>query len=254
MTSRAITCRSLAPGQFPFKPGPEWGLTPFPGRARKGSDPRRAGLACPAGSGDDTEESEGPHARAHDGSAAEVRPSELRLPGARRHEVPAATTAGRRRRPNCTATACTRTAATSAVPRASLRPLLLPAGPSPPSLIVCPRPGWASWYAPAAERPDDRGQQRRQTLRPGHGANGATFQIAEAQLTTILGPSGCGKSTMLRCLNRLERFDAGRITIDDVEIARQRRRPLSPPTKTRWSTGCGPASAWCSRTSTCSRI
>ena len=39
--------------------------------------------------------------------------------------------------------------------------------------------------------------------------NGATFQIAEAQLTTILGPSGCGKSTMLRCLNRLERFDAG---------------------------------------------
>jgi ABC-type transporter Mla maintaining outer membrane lipid asymmetry ATPase subunit MlaF len=34
--------------------------------------------------------------------------------------------------------------------------------------------------------------------------NGATFRIAEGQLTTILGPSGCGKSTMLRCLNRLE--------------------------------------------------
>ncbi len=49
--------------------------------------------------------------------------------------------------------------------------------------------------------------------------NGATFQIADAQLTTILGPSGCGKSTMLRCLNRLERFDAGRIAIDDVEVA-----------------------------------
>ncbi len=48
--------------------------------------------------------------------------------------------------------------------------------------------------------------------------NGATFRIAEAQLTTILGPSGCGKSTMLRCLNRLERFDDGRITIDDVEM------------------------------------
>jgi ABC-type Fe3+/spermidine/putrescine transport system ATPase subunit len=28
--------------------------------------------------------------------------------------------------------------------------------------------------------------------------NGATFRIAEGQLTTILGPSGCGKSTMLR--------------------------------------------------------
>lgn len=48
--------------------------------------------------------------------------------------------------------------------------------------------------------------------------NGATFRIAEAQLTTILGPSGCGKSTMLRCLNRLERFDEGEIRIDDVEV------------------------------------
>ena len=45
----------------------------------------------------------------------------------------------------------------------------------------------------------------------------ATFQIEEAQLTTILGPSGCGKSTMLRCLNRLERFDRGRMRIADVE-------------------------------------
>src|SRR5205085_1630950 len=48
--------------------------------------------------------------------------------------------------------------------------------------------------------------------------NRATFQIADSQLTTILGPSGCGKSTMLRCLNRLERFDAGRIAIDHVEL------------------------------------
>ena len=48
--------------------------------------------------------------------------------------------------------------------------------------------------------------------------NGATFRIAEAQLTTILGPSGCGKSTMLRCLNRLERFDAGQIRIADVAV------------------------------------
>jgi cystine transport system ATP-binding protein len=57
--------------------------------------------------------------------------------------------------------------------------------------------------------------------------NGATFQIAEAQLTTILGPSGCGKSTMLRCLNRLERFDAGRITIDDVAIDGSAEAPLA---------------------------
>ena len=48
--------------------------------------------------------------------------------------------------------------------------------------------------------------------------NNATFQIAGGQLTTILGPSGCGKSTMLRCLNRLEKFDRGRLKIADVEV------------------------------------
>ena len=48
--------------------------------------------------------------------------------------------------------------------------------------------------------------------------NRATFRIAEAQLTTILGPSGCGKSTMLRCINRLEPFDAGNIRIGDVDV------------------------------------
>jgi L-cystine transport system ATP-binding protein len=49
--------------------------------------------------------------------------------------------------------------------------------------------------------------------------NGATFRIAEAQLTTILGPSGCGKSTMLRCVNRLERFQGGKIRIGEVELS-----------------------------------
>jgi ABC-type polar amino acid transport system ATPase subunit len=57
--------------------------------------------------------------------------------------------------------------------------------------------------------------------------NGATFRIAEAQLTTILGPSGCGKSTMLRCLNRLERFDEGLIRVGDVEMLGSATRPLS---------------------------
>jgi ABC-type polar amino acid transport system ATPase subunit len=58
--------------------------------------------------------------------------------------------------------------------------------------------------------------------------NEATFRIADAQLTTIVGPSGCGKSTMLRCLNRLEHFDAGRIRIDDVELQGTAGRRLSP--------------------------
>jgi cystine transport system ATP-binding protein len=57
--------------------------------------------------------------------------------------------------------------------------------------------------------------------------NHATFQIEEGQLTTILGPSGCGKSTMLRCMNRLERFDRGRLRIGDVEVVGTEEKQLS---------------------------
>jgi polar amino acid transport system ATP-binding protein len=30
----------------------------------------------------------------------------------------------------------------------------------------------------------------------------------------IIGPSGSGKSTFLRCINHLEKVDAGRLTVD----------------------------------------
>jgi ABC-type polar amino acid transport system ATPase subunit len=58
--------------------------------------------------------------------------------------------------------------------------------------------------------------------------NQATFQIQEGQLTTILGPSGCGKSTMLRCMNRLEKFDRGRLVIGGVEVLGTEDKQLSP--------------------------
>ena len=56
--------------------------------------------------------------------------------------------------------------------------------------------------------------------------NRATFAIEKAQLTTILGPSGCGKSTMLRCLNRLERFQEGSITLAGIEVRGSAHAPL----------------------------
>jgi L-cystine transport system ATP-binding protein len=58
--------------------------------------------------------------------------------------------------------------------------------------------------------------------------NQATFRIEQGQLTTILGPSGCGKSTMLRCINRLERFDEGHIRIGDVDVRGSANEKLSP--------------------------
>jgi len=57
--------------------------------------------------------------------------------------------------------------------------------------------------------------------------NQATFTIQDGQLTTILGPSGCGKSTMLRCMNRLERFDRGSLKIGDVEVVGAEEKQLS---------------------------
>ena len=34
----------------------------------------------------------------------------------------------------------------------------------------------------------------------------------------MIGPSGSGKSTMIRCINRLEEHDAGRIVVDGIEL------------------------------------
>lgn len=37
-------------------------------------------------------------------------------------------------------------------------------------------------------------------------------------MVSILGPSGTGKTTFLRCLNYLEKPDAGKLTISDVSV------------------------------------
>jgi len=46
-----------------------------------------------------------------------------------------------------------------------------------------------------------------------------TLEFPLGKLTVVMGPSGCGKSTLLRCLNFLELFDSGRITIGDLSVA-----------------------------------
>jgi polar amino acid transport system ATP-binding protein len=55
---------------------------------------------------------------------------------------------------------------------------------------------------------------------------GVSFEVAVSELTVLIGPSGCGKSTLLRCLNGLERFDAGRVQIGDVVLEHARRPAL----------------------------
>lgn len=43
---------------------------------------------------------------------------------------------------------------------------------------------------------------------------GVSLQVTKGEVIAIIGPSGSGKSTFLRCLNRLETIDRGRIEIE----------------------------------------
>src|SRR5438067_11379519 len=43
---------------------------------------------------------------------------------------------------------------------------------------------------------------------------GITLEIAPGEVMCLLGPSGSGKSTFLRCINHLEKINAGRLSVD----------------------------------------
>ena len=45
-----------------------------------------------------------------------------------------------------------------------------------------------------------------------------SFQVAKGETVCVLGPSGSGKSTLLRCINWLERPDAGQIYLNGSQI------------------------------------
>jgi len=46
-----------------------------------------------------------------------------------------------------------------------------------------------------------------------------SLQVAEGEVIAVVGPSGGGKSTLLRCLNGLDTFDAGTISIAGHSLA-----------------------------------
>jgi polar amino acid transport system ATP-binding protein len=43
---------------------------------------------------------------------------------------------------------------------------------------------------------------------------GVDLEVAPGEVVVIIGPSGAGKSTLLRCINHLEKIDAGRLSVD----------------------------------------
>ena len=53
--------------------------------------------------------------------------------------------------------------------------------------------------------------------------NNVTATIKEQEVVVVLGPSGSGKSTWIRCINRLEQHQEGRIMVDGVELSNDLR-------------------------------
>ncbi len=48
------------------------------------------------------------------------------------------------------------------------------------------------------------------------------LSLSQGEIIVIIGPSGTGKSTLLRCINFLEKPDAGRLQVGDLSVDTQR--------------------------------
>ncbi|RKK02597.1 ATP-binding cassette domain-containing protein [Pseudoroseomonas wenyumeiae] len=51
-----------------------------------------------------------------------------------------------------------------------------------------------------------------------HVLRDVSLSVAEGERVVVCGPSGSGKSTMIRCINRLEQHQEGRIIVDGMEL------------------------------------
>ena len=51
-----------------------------------------------------------------------------------------------------------------------------------------------------------------------HALKDIDFHVGRGEIVVVCGPSGSGKSTLIRCINRLEEIDSGRIVIDGEDI------------------------------------
>jgi polar amino acid transport system ATP-binding protein len=49
------------------------------------------------------------------------------------------------------------------------------------------------------------------------------LEVAKGEVVCIIGPSGSGKSTLLRCINGLEHYDEGEISIDGAPLHREHK-------------------------------
>jgi polar amino acid transport system ATP-binding protein len=52
---------------------------------------------------------------------------------------------------------------------------------------------------------------------------GINLEVAPREVVVIIGPSGSGKSTFLRCINHLEKINAGRLSVDGELVGYKQR-------------------------------
>jgi len=52
---------------------------------------------------------------------------------------------------------------------------------------------------------------------------GIDFEVHEREVACLIGPSGSGKSTLLRCINHLEKINAGRLYVDGELVGYKQR-------------------------------
>jgi polar amino acid transport system ATP-binding protein len=58
---------------------------------------------------------------------------------------------------------------------------------------------------------------------PNHVLKGIDLEVSRGEVMCVIGPSGSGKSTLLRCINHLERIQAGRLEVDGELVGYEQR-------------------------------
>ena len=53
---------------------------------------------------------------------------------------------------------------------------------------------------------------------------GVSVEVERGDVVAIIGKSGSGKSTLLRCINGLETYDDGAITVDGMDVGEARKK------------------------------
>ena len=66
-----------------------------------------------------------------------------------------------------------------------------------------------------------------------HVLKNINLKVMRGERIVICGPSGSGKSTMIRCINRLEEHQTGKIVVDGIELTNDIKRIDEDPPRSR---------------------